>query len=84
MPRRQTAPKGKLYCIEWPEWHAECADPLCHEQTLIVPTGEAMSLKMATVQATSNNVVGWDCVRQEWRCPAHQLSQQLVAKVKDL
>jgi hypothetical protein len=74
MPRRQTAPKGKLRCVEWPEWHADCAEPGCDEETLIVPTGEAMSLKAAEAQATIKNVEGWDCVRREWRCSAHQLT----------
>ena len=72
MPRRsfQDARKGQAYAIEWPEWHAECADQNCDETTMLAVLGEAFTI--AEAEARAKNVApDWTRFRGVWYCPKH-------------
>jgi hypothetical protein len=66
--------KGKLYCIEWPEWHVECAADGCREDGLVSPLGEESNLRDAEKRANAgkgDQLKGWVKRDGRWYCPAH-------------
>lgn len=64
MPRRnfQTAKKGQVYAVEWPEWHVDCAEPNCEAHALA--EAEETSKK-------SRDCEGWVKRKGLWYCPQH-------------
>ncbi len=76
MARRNfaNAVQGQVYCIEWPEWHVECAHPHCGETVVVSPTGECDTLREAEKAANHNRsgqLDGWKKERGLWYCPKH-------------
>ena len=75
MPRRswRHSEAGQLYCVEWPEWHVECAK--CEVRELICPCGECDTLKVAEKEAKRrskeplDDFYGWKCIDSSWYCP---------------
>jgi len=68
------ASKGQLYCIEWPEWHIECAAEGCDESTLVAETGRCSSLREAEKHVSSGKSQiedGWAKRGGLWYCPQH-------------
>lgn len=63
---------GQVYCVDWPEWHVECATPGCDECDLLAPSGEAFTVKDAERQYkknTENMVKKWRKKNGLWYCP---------------
>lgn len=74
MPRRnyQTAKKGQVYAIEWPEWHVECAHPKCHASSFVAGLGEAFTVAEADKEAlTEPEMKHWKKINGLWYCPIH-------------
>jgi hypothetical protein len=66
--------KGMLYCIEWPEWHVECAANGCEEQALVAALGMATNIREAERVANNNKeeqLEGWKKRSGKWCCPNH-------------
>jgi hypothetical protein len=76
MARRKyhSTPKGKLYCVEWPEWHVECANPNCDNAHMVAALGEASTAAEAERRALGDSkrgkADGWVCLKGLWYCPA--------------
>lgn len=77
MSRRDYAktPRGKLYSVEWPEWHVECAHEGCGEMTQVTTMGEATTLREAEKIARNTDKSqmddGWKNRGGLWYCPVH-------------
>ncbi len=77
MPRRDYlyTPKGKLYCVNWPEWHVECGSPDCGENTMLCAAGEAGTVREAQRLARAGDggvdPQGWKLIDGLWYCPRH-------------
>lgn len=79
MSRRnyQKAGDGKLFCIEWPEWHIRCAQyEECSQDLLVAPCGEAETIRKAQTYIdkgkTEDPMGGWAKGRDGlWYCPKH-------------
>jgi hypothetical protein len=74
MARRWRAPKGQCYCIEWPEWHVDCADPDCGESVVLAGLGEATNIREAEKRG-AEIATGWVRVGRCWYCPQHKPKQ---------
>jgi hypothetical protein len=75
MPRRSfsQAGKGQVYCVEWPEWHVECAE--CESVALIASIGECNTAREAEKLLAHNRIqdgsTGWKKRNGLWYCPDH-------------
>ena len=75
MPRKQRkdTQKGKIFVVEWPEYHLNCAVEDCTESILVTLCGEAMTAKAALKNLkagkTEDESEGWQCRDGLWYCP---------------
>lgn len=76
MSNRRTylrARRGQVYCIEWPEWHVECAK--CGHSCHISACGEIETVaeadkRMHTGKVEDSTTSGlWMCKNGLWHCP---------------
>lgn len=86
MARKNSAdtPKGKLYAIEWPEWHVECAHVDCDVSELAVGMGEAFTAKEARKVCKSNDCElpdGWKERDGFWYCPKHNNKAEQIEEI---
>lgn len=75
MARRtfRTAKQGQCYCVEWPEWHVDCAGEGCDQSFLIAELGEATTSQEAELRmrraVEEGKASGWGRKSGLWYCP---------------
>lgn len=76
MPRRtfRQVEKGQCYCVEWPEWHVDCAGTDCENSHLLAPLGEASTAAEAHERGKrdveAGKADGWIVRNGRWYCAA--------------
>lgn len=75
----QQAKNGQPYCIEWPEWHVDCAFAGCECDELMANLGEAHTIKEAEARFKADGTKGWTKSGGVWFCPTHS-NETEVAK----